>query len=719
MFARILTVLIFIAVFVSALHQLINEDYWFHLRGGELVNLGQIPRLDTYSYPSAGREYLDPHWLFQWLLYRVHLLGGVNLAIVLKATLVTATFAILHRLARRDATSILSGLAVFAGALLASERFMVRPEIFTFLFLALTLWLSRRLEEGFRPALFLLPLLFVVWVNSEGLFILGLALLGAQAVSRPKEKALWLALGLSVLATMANPFFLRGALHPLVLFTRIDGSLDVYSSTIGEFLGPFDTTVRHPAAAFFPWFLGLLGIGLALCRRPRLGEILILAAFVFLSLKARRNIALLGIVAVPMMARWYTVGWRALEGRWGQFSSQGRRVVVSTAALVAVLGVVGYIHSVVTNRIYVEVETNRNFGLGEAENAFPTKAVEFLREKQIPGPIFSFLSSGSYMVWAHPDEPVFIDGRLEVHSTEHFSRSLEIRDGGPAWDAADHEFGFNVALIELGQAEALLQRMVRDPSWAMVYLDGKALVLLKKTPDNQNYIDEFVLTRGRMQTIAPPIADPESVELLPAESGWMKRTLGRRDIPWDQLSLGQFLSSMAAHDLAAEQYRAAAWAAPELASPRVLLAGALNQLRRPNEALRVILSAKPRARTATDQARVSVTLGDILLAGGEPARAIAAYDEFLSDPNAGANIGVVRVNRAQARLNSGDPAGAVEDCYLGLSEIPNYAEAYRILGLAEERLGRSAEALAAYQKFLQVGGQNPEVVEAIARLSGS
>ncbi|MCA9729050.1 MAG: tetratricopeptide repeat protein, partial [Candidatus Eisenbacteria bacterium] len=81
--------------------------------------------------------------------------------------------------------------------------------------------------------------------------------------------------------------------------------------------------------------------------------------------------------------------------------------------------------------------------------------------------------------------------------------------------------------------------------------------------------------------------------------------------------------------------------------------------------------------------------------------------------------GIVQANRGWARLIQGDAEGAVADLTAGLQRQPSYMDAWRLLGNAQERVGRSQEALAAYRTYQRNGGTAVEVSEAIDRLAAA
>jgi tetratricopeptide (TPR) repeat protein len=712
-----------LTVFLAGFHSLIDNDVWFHLRAGSQVAHGSIPRTDTFSYPSAGRPYVDLHWLFQLILYAVYRAAGEGGMIWFACLVVTAAFALLYRVARHEAGPALAASITALGAIVASERFSPRPEIFTFLFLAITQWLLRRHREGSRRAWWWIPIITLLWVNSEGLFVLAYALLAAALLEHRRDRRLWQAFGLSLLASLINPYFVTGALHPLVLFSRVNRSLPIYSATIGEFLrtplNPFSGDSLHPALAVFP-FAGAAAAG----RRLRWGELLLVALFTYLAISARRNVALLPMVSTPILARWLHLGlgreW--LRSRWSRIPEMGRERIARIAAAAAILALAGYDLGLATNRLYVAAETNREFGTGKAQADFARGAGRFLRDQKIPGPIFTSFAAGSYMTWAYPEERVFIDGRLEVHTAEHYERYLRILQGGPVWSAAENEFRFNAAVIQYLDAMPLTLDRLRDPAWALVYLDDNAVVLLKRSEKNRRAIEAHTVTPATLHAAYPAIGleqvDSSFVVPDPPSGYSLSRFFRRERFPWSQVQLGQFFFSINRWDLALAQFLEAVRRGPDQPGPRLLLASTLNQMGRPQLALAALQTATEAGGNAEMRARTLATRGDILTALGQPKEAVEAYSEYLRRATSETQVPVVLASRGYARYSSGDTEGAAADLTESLRRQPGNAQAYWYLGLVEEARGRTDAARRAYQSFLALGGHSPAVEAALKRLEG-
>ncbi len=165
-----------------------DTDFWWHLRTGDLIRqTGLVPRVDTYTFGAEGHRWVDLHWLFQILLsygYERIAIPGLNLA---KCAVTALAVWLLISAKKRDWPTWVMVLAWLPALLVLAGRMYIRPETLTLLYLAAFLAILFRVDE--RPWLaFLLPVVQLAWVNSQGLFILGpvvLAFALVDAATRP------------------------------------------------------------------------------------------------------------------------------------------------------------------------------------------------------------------------------------------------------------------------------------------------------------------------------------------------------------------------------------------------------------------------------------------------------------------------------------------------------------------------------------------------------
>jgi tetratricopeptide (TPR) repeat protein len=231
--------------------QLFDGDVWWHVRAGQWIwEHRAVPTRDPFTFASADRPWIDLHWLFELILAAAFAAGGVRGLILTAAGVGTAV--LLIGLAARDRRWPFGVVAAcWLPALVAmSARLVPRPEILSFLAMAVYLAVLLRADE--RPALaWLLVPVQVLWVNVHGLFVLGPIILGAylvgHCVDAPRRPAAppaplrrWGHLGGAAvgvgLACLASPYGLRGALFPMELFPKLTMWGGPYKALVVELL---------------------------------------------------------------------------------------------------------------------------------------------------------------------------------------------------------------------------------------------------------------------------------------------------------------------------------------------------------------------------------------------------------------------------------------------------------------------------------------------------
>ena len=241
-----------------AVHRIDTFDFWYHLAGGRLmVETGAWPTVNTFAFTTPDHPWIDLHWGFQLLLYGAYQVGGAPACTLLVASFVVATTLVLYRLARRSLSPAVAALLVAVAITVASPRLMPRPESISFLLLALYLSILDGQPANGRWVWALVPLQ-VVWANVQGIFPIGLAVIGgywagatlaflplpagwrvASGLPTGAWRRLTLVLVLATLGCLLNPYGLEGVLFPLELFRSATGGALV-SARIGELRGPFE-----------------------------------------------------------------------------------------------------------------------------------------------------------------------------------------------------------------------------------------------------------------------------------------------------------------------------------------------------------------------------------------------------------------------------------------------------------------------------------------------
>ncbi|HEU5117957.1 MAG TPA: hypothetical protein VFT74_15135, partial [Isosphaeraceae bacterium] len=250
-----------------------DTDFWWHLRTGDLIRqTGEVPHVDPYLYGGPPEKpWIDLHWGFEVLLSLGYEWGGMVAVNLAKCVITTVAVFLLITARKRDWPLWVMILTWLPAVLLLSGRMYVRPETLTLLYMAIFLAVLFRIERWPWLAM-ILPVVQVLWVNSQGLFVLGPVVLGFALIDsachkgafRP-ERARWWGIMLSAtlltgLACLINPYGIRGALFPLALAGTMGNK--VFES-IGE-LRPILTFIRETGSfqnLSLQLHFALLGLG--------------------------------------------------------------------------------------------------------------------------------------------------------------------------------------------------------------------------------------------------------------------------------------------------------------------------------------------------------------------------------------------------------------------------------------------------------------------------
>jgi hypothetical protein len=428
--------------------------------------------------------------------------------VILKAVVVGAALALTLLLSLRWSGRPWLAALVTALAALAGRYFWdIRPQMFTYLFLALFLLLIDDFRSRGRTAsLWPLAPLTGLWANLHGGFVLGPLVLGAYLLGdaldylvrghrhRGRSALLTLPLAGGVLLSLLNPNGYHLWLYPI----RLTEHPDVLSFVVEWFSPDF-----HNAGYRLFELMLLLLLPAFLWGRERYAtaDLLLMAGAVHYSLYSARHVPIYLLLAAPVLARYFGgaldrlrdlsqeqpreaesgksdeepgVGAVAKPGFGMRLYSRMKLRMEMRWLLPAVIGV-GCLFLAAWHIRPVIGKAPFNHAIAAA--SFPSGAVEFLRRESPPGPIWNEYRWGGYLIWHLPERPVFIDGRAEVYYGGAFEDFIEIHRVRRNWQELLDRRGVQVVLVDTW---ALLARaMEASPSWRAAYSDPVATVFVR------------------------------------------------------------------------------------------------------------------------------------------------------------------------------------------------------------------------------------------------
>ena len=190
-----------------------DNSFLTHLATGRLmVERGAIPKADPYSSLGLGEAWTVQSWLPSLLyataesvlgLWSITILHGLIAAAVL-GTVWHLTSEAGALLARVGLTSIV--------AIPATVTWSSRPFMFGLLAMAIMMAVAKR--PATRPTVAIMTIVFGIWINSHGSFVLGWALLAMMALGAGIDDRRWPRRELTYLVAAIGGVAL-GAMHPV------------------------------------------------------------------------------------------------------------------------------------------------------------------------------------------------------------------------------------------------------------------------------------------------------------------------------------------------------------------------------------------------------------------------------------------------------------------------------------------------------------------------
>jgi hypothetical protein len=339
-----------------------------------------------------------------------------------------------------------------------------------YLFLILTLTCLELFRQEKRGALWFLPPIMLLWVNTHGSWIIGLGAIfvywmaglvdfhSSDIVARrwgSEERTRISFIFLLCLAVLPiTPYGVRTAASPF----EFAFSLPVNVAGIQEWLPmPFNLPAGK---VFLALLLAFILVQAAFRFSWGLAE---LGLFLFGTMMACLHLRFL-LIFVPFFAPLFAT----VVARWMPPYDRSKDKWVLNAVLIAAVGagLVYYFPS--------RAELDRSIAL-----TFPSKAVAYLELHPAPGPMFNTYGFGGYLVWSRgPQHKVFIDGRGDVYERGGvLSDYLYISAIKPGALAVLDGYGVQSCLLK--HDEALTTLLSASPQWRRVYMDDLSALFVR------------------------------------------------------------------------------------------------------------------------------------------------------------------------------------------------------------------------------------------------
>lgn len=490
-----------------------NSDFWTHLAMGRQIAEHGLQKVDAWTFTASGASWVNGSWLYDRVLFLLWSLGAAPLVILLHAAAAVLAFALLIPATRQWAGGSAISLALVLCAWLLASRFTIAPHVAALPFAAIFIMLFSEPRKPWVPWAVLLPLQ-VLWANLHTSFVLGPAICAVFAVqfwvsARSGERAAanrctsagWLTVA-TLMAGMVNPYGMASYASGLLSVTNAAFKF------VREWISPF--SAQFPAS-FYPKHIVtlalLVGAGGLLAEKRNLPLALttLAIASAILIILLPWNIEWLALLAFPFFAlSLRAIGVLIENGLRSRMKTEKayatRGAAAGLAALLAILSVV----MAFSSAFYVYAGSASVFGLGTEFDPFPHAASNVIARSDFPARAVNLASDGGFLVWEHPDRLIFVDQRASLYGVEFYTELNQCLAGEKdAWKAILEKWSPDAVILNCSVpfAANACRGLLRDSSWALVYFDGTAAILVRATSDHQALIRDAQVQNTGLQLI--------------------------------------------------------------------------------------------------------------------------------------------------------------------------------------------------------------------------
>lgn len=376
----------------------------------------------------------------------------------------------------------------------------------------------------------------------------------------------------------------------------------------------------------------------------------------------------------------------------------------------------------VSDHVYLASNSRTTFGAGLSW-WFPEAAADFVVKENLPPEVFNSFNEGGFILWKLGEKyRDYMDGRSIPFGVEAFGRERELLGASldsPRWQQEAEKYNINTIVVQLDSEEIAfdqLQDLCNAASWRPVYLDEVAMVLVRRTPKNEDVINRLQISCPTTPIPATQLARNAKTFHRWLNSAYILLALRRPSealIATDNAELvfagssslhwvrGNILYAGSRRAEAEQEYLTALSLTPGQADATVWsrLAELYTQQDRAPEALHALQQTIQFTGDAVVKANAYLQVARLELKMGHPNEALQALDQAVhSAPtqllalNQGRSFSFeVAQGRAASSRRLGEIAQAITFQEQAVQLDPDAAEAWSYLAKLYQQQGRSAD----------------------------
>jgi hypothetical protein len=344
-------------------------------------------------------------------------------------------------------------------------------QLFSYLLLLALLFLiySARIKDQL-PSVFVVSILFVLWANLHGAFVLGLLIwlvyvagYACQHRSNVNWQRILLSIFLPVSVTFINPF---GTDLWQFIYHEVSNPLSQ------KYITEWQRFSFAPREMPFFFVMTVTWIAYFFSKRTKeVAETIILIIASIMGLISVRHTPLFVILTLPFLSYHMDGTFLRLLKRAGDGNQVSKILTYMSSILFLGLSI-----------LFVQMGMPDKWEVSIGEDPLPIQTVAFLKENNIKGNLWVPLHFGGYALFhLYPNVKVSIDGRWAmVYPRQIMQDNMAFAFQGTngKWKQLLEKYGANLALVEINNPA--IKEMDKDLDWIWVFRENAGNLLIKK-----------------------------------------------------------------------------------------------------------------------------------------------------------------------------------------------------------------------------------------------
>lgn len=461
----------------ASLHSLVNPEIWGHLKLGSWI-------LQNRSWPEFGlfsqadrTPWHDLNWGYDLLVALAYRLLGLRavpaLLMFFRLALAGITFFLAGGWRNFWSAVALSAIAQYVLAGVGPDAVCVSVILFG---IELFLLLDTR-NSGNLRRLYFLPVLFFLWANLDIGFMYGIALyilfLFALAFEQLGRAGNWrwlqkpdAVIPLGSIGIVGIACILASLLNPAGYYAYSDFFAFQTSAVNGYLPGYAAMTFHQPQDYVLMLFAMTAFLFFGIRRSRDLFQFGLLIGCSALAFHSQRDNWLLALAAVACIG--HTIPQRSAASSPQQTQIWKRQTLISVAASLALVSLT----------FAIRVPRQREALLAKIATRYPIRASDFIRQHQLPEPLFNSYAWGGFLTWYLPEYPVAIDSRRGLYPEQEEIDYFKAMKADIPYQAFPP---MRLARTLLFEKPGVMGEALRDlPGFQVAYEDEISIVLLQQ-----------------------------------------------------------------------------------------------------------------------------------------------------------------------------------------------------------------------------------------------